>query len=46
MFIQLTLESLKDAFPEIEKEHCALIFLKIQEYNDRKKFYFALREEA
>ena len=45
-FTQITLESMIEAFPEIEREHCALIFLKVQKYNERKRFYFALREEA
>ena len=46
MFLNSSFDSLHEAFKEIDPEHIALLYLKAQAHNDRKKFYHDIKERA
>ena len=46
MFLTSSYESLRSALKEIDAEHISLLYLKAQEHNIRKKFYFDIRDQG
>jgi hypothetical protein len=46
MFLNSSYEALKAAFKEIDSEHISLLFLKAQAHNDRKNFFFDIKDRA
>jgi hypothetical protein len=46
MLLCSTFECLKDAFPEIDPEHIALLSMKAKSFKARKNFYYQFIDDA
>lgn len=46
MFINSDITVLRCALKEIDHEHLSLLYMKAQEHNEKKRFYFDLRDKC
>lgn len=46
MFLNSSKETLKDALKELDEEHISMLYLKAQEHQNRKKFFYDIRDRA
>ena len=46
MLLNSTKDTLQDSFQELDPEHISMLYMKAQEHQNRKKFFFDIRDRA